>query len=122
MRAASWSVYVCVCVCFFWREGEGERRKRRRRRREREIRRRSFFCLFFLLFARKALRISSSFQQQKTHHCVVRVRRRHRSGGLRSELIELGRRDALVDARRDLLGDEDLGDVFFFSLLFFFFD
>lgn len=44
----------------------------------------------------------------KTHHRVVRVRRRHRRGGLRGQLIELGRGDALVDARGDLLGDENL--------------
>jgi hypothetical protein len=36
------------------------------------------------------------------------VRRRHRRGGLRGQLIELGRGDALVDARGDLLGDENL--------------
>jgi len=35
----------------------------------------------------------------------------HRRGGLRGELIELGRGDALVDAHGDLLGDEHLRDA-----------
>ena len=45
-----------------------------------------------------------------THHRVVRVRSRHGSGGLGGELIEFGRRDALVHAGADLLSDDDLGE------------
>ena len=45
------------------------------------------------------------------------MRRRHRRGSLRGQLIELGRGDALVDARGDLLGDENLDVVFFFRFV-----
>ena len=45
------------------------------------------------------------------------MRRRHRRGGLRGQLIELGRGDALVDARGDLLGDENLRLFFFIARL-----
>jgi len=99
-------------------EGEREWSKRAGREHERggkesdgslsRIRRRRRRCSSFFLFARE---ICSLFLLFQTYHRVVRVRRRHRCGGLRGQLIELGRGDALVDARGDLLGDEDL---FFF--------
>ena len=101
-------------------EGEREWSKRAGREHERggkesdgslsRIRRRRRRCSSFFLFARE---ICSLFLLFQTYHRVVRVRRRHRCGGLRGQLIELGRGDALVDARGDLLGDEDL---FFFFL------
>jgi hypothetical protein len=72
-----------------------------------------FWCLGFgfevwLSVGARREAASAAARRENTHQRIVRVRRGHGGGRLGGELVQLGGRDAAVDAGRHLLRDEHL--------------